>query len=139
MTATEFTPISAAIGGALIGISALLLLVLNGKVCGISGISYKALNWHRNKHIWPILFLLGMLAGTAFYNNLITADSYAINSSWSAIIISAVLVGAGSRLGAGCTSGHGICGIGRFSIRSITATCCFLITAIITAQLTPLL
>ncbi|MGB1239140.1 MAG: YeeE/YedE family protein [Pseudomonadales bacterium] len=120
----SFTPLSAAAGGALIGLSAVLMLLFNGKIAGISGIVNKALNVRENALRWPFVFLAGLILGAYLTGSLLEQNLH-IESSWSALAISGLLVGLGATVGSGCTSGHGVCGIGRFSVRSIVATCTF--------------
>ena len=132
----NFTPLSAAIGGALIGLSAVLLMLLAGRVAGISGITAGILGIGSTDRDWRLAFLAGvilapviaMLAGYA-------VPVPAMPASWVVIIAAGLLVGFGARLGGGCTSGHGICGIARLSTRSIAATMIFMATAIITVAL----
>jgi len=130
---TEFTPLSALLGGTILGVSALLLLFLNGRIAGISSIlsdSFKSLA-KKPQWQWQWSFILGLILSPL----VLTAFNYQITTqidlSWPAIIIGGFLVGIGTHLGSGCTSGHGICGIGRLSPRSMVATCVFMIVAII--------
>ena len=127
---TEFTPYSALIGGFVIGFAAFLLLYLNGKIAGISGIFSQVI--FNPKLNWQIFFIIGLVIGPILVNPFDFKLPSDINGSWLAIISGGLLVGFGSRLGSGCTSGHGICGIGRWSIRSIVATCCFMGSAVAT-------
>jgi uncharacterized membrane protein YedE/YeeE len=133
----NFTPLSAAIGGALIGLSSVLLMLLTGRVAGISGIYAGLLNVRSDDKAWRIAFIAGLLlvpviAGAIGYG--MTAPK--LPSSWAVIVAAGLLVGFGTRLGGGCTSGHGICGIGRFSARSIAATVVFMVTAVLTVAVT---
>ncbi|NMP15618.1 MULTISPECIES: YeeE/YedE family protein [unclassified Thalassotalea] len=133
---TEFTPYSALIGGAIIGIAAILLLLLLGKIAGISGIFAHTFSRYPIQSSWQLFFILGLIAGpmiAAFFGFSLPNE---INVQWSHVIIGGFLVGFGSRYGSGCTSGHGICGIGRLSKRSIVATVVFMITAAITVFVT---
>lgn len=129
---TEFTPFSALTGGLIIGFSALLLLILNGKIAGISGIFAQVFSKYPPKLSWQVFFILGLILGPLLVLPLGFSLPQQIDLSWPAIIVGAFLVGFGSRYGSGCTSGHGICGIGRFSIRSILATVTFMSSAIVT-------
>jgi uncharacterized membrane protein YedE/YeeE len=129
----NFTPISALLGGALIGLSASLLLLLNGRMAGISGIMTGLLNSPLKAKIWRSLFLLGLIIGAASFQffsdgSLTLREDYPV---W-AIIVGGFLVGLGTRMGSGCTSGHGICGISHFSIRSMIATVTFMASGMIT-------
>ena len=133
---TEFTPVSAAIGGALIGIACTLLLVLYGKIAGISGIVKSVFAKANSGSRWQLYFILGLLlAGVAvrvFAPSLLEAELQL--SPWL-IVVAGLLVGVGTTLANGCTSGHGVCGMSRFSTRSWVATCTFMLVAIITANL----
>jgi uncharacterized membrane protein YedE/YeeE len=127
-----FTPISAAIGGALIGVAATLLMLLLGRVAGIAGIFAGLLPTAWGDHIWRSAFIAGLLAapiagGFVGYR----LPEPALPKSWAVIIVAGLLVGFGARLGGGCTSGHGVCGIARLSPRSIAATAIFIVFAIL--------
>ncbi|MEE4246276.1 MAG: YeeE/YedE family protein [Kangiellaceae bacterium] len=123
---TTFDPIFALIGGALLGVSALLLMLYNGKTAGCSGIINTLFSFNTNDGQWRFAFVLGMVASpfVATYWNSNLPES--IDSSWTTLMVAAFLVGFGTNLGNGCTSGHGICGIGRLSPRSILATIVFM-------------
>ncbi len=129
----NFTPVSALLGGALIGLSASLLLLLNGRMAGISGIMNGLFLAPKKEEIWRGLFLLGLIGG-AFIFQLMTYDSLSVRENYPIvlIILGGFFVGVGTRMGSGCTSGHGICGIANFSIRSITATIVFMLSGILT-------
>lgn len=130
---TEFS-ISAGLGGGmLIGLGAALLLLLNGKIAGISGILGGVLNPTTSDRLWRIAFLIGILAG-GFLTPVVTGKPLITDLSvpWWLIIIAGLLVGFGTRLGNGCTSGHGVCGLARLSPRSLTATFTFIGTAMLT-------
>ncbi|EKO3557668.1 YeeE/YedE family protein [Vibrio metschnikovii] len=120
-------------GGMLLGVSATLLLLLNGKVAGISGILGGLLTPKAQDTAWRWLFMIGLVAGGVFGVRLLGAEvPLQYSSSTGMLIIAGLLVGLGTRLGTGCTSGHGICGIGRLSLRSIVATGIFMLVAGIT-------
>jgi len=126
----NFTPVSALIGGLLIGASAALFLVLNGRIAGISGILGGLLQPRRDELGWRIAFLAGLLAAPLIYAAAGGAvPSLSIDAPVSLLILAGLLVGFGTRLGAGCTSGHGVCGIGRGSPRSLAATGIFMMAA----------
>ena len=123
----NFTPVSAAIGGVLIGLSAVLLMLSTGRIAGISGIFSGLLNLRGEDKGWRIAFIAGLilapvLAGLIGYG----MAQPKLPSNWAVIITAGLLVGFGTRLGGGCTSGHGVCGIARISPRSITATLIFM-------------
>jgi uncharacterized membrane protein YedE/YeeE len=133
---TEFTPLSAALGGALIGISCALLLVLFGKVAGISGLVKSLFTPLKSDNVWKVCFITGLLiAGVAtslIAPELLEGD---LNIPSWLIIAAGLLVGVGTSLANGCTSGHGVCGMSRFSTRSWVSTCVFMLVAVITAIL----
>jgi len=132
----NFTPFSALIGGALIGLSASLLLILKGRIAGISGIVNGVLLPQTGDLGWRILFIVGLALGGLIYQ-LAIGDVSHIQTSASTLtlVIAGLLIGVGSTLGSGCTSGHGVCGIARLSPRSIVATLVFMSTAILTVAL----
>ncbi len=129
----NFTPVSATAGGILIGLSVLLLLFLNGRMAGISGIMNGLLNFNKPDFLWRVLFLIGLIAGAWIFEGL-SGQSYSVRTNYptALIIIGGFLVGFGTRLGSGCTSGHGICGLANLSIRSIVATLVFMLTGMVT-------
>lgn len=132
MSIAAFDPISALFGGALIGVAATLLLFLNGRIAGISGIFGDFLDASAAERGWRLAFLAGLIAAPL----LLAAAGQAMPNptmpaSWAVIIGAGLLVGVGTRLAGGCTSGHGICGLARFSPRSIVATGVFMATAVI--------
>jgi uncharacterized membrane protein YedE/YeeE len=127
----NFTPLSAAIGGALIGLSAVLLALFTGHIAGISGIFAGLINPQTSDRPWRAAFIAGLIAAP-FIATLIghAVPVPQMPGSYVTIVIGGLLVGFGTRLGSGCTSGHGICGIARLSPRSIVATFVFMATAI---------
>ncbi|MDU1142346.1 YeeE/YedE thiosulfate transporter family protein [Aeromonas rivipollensis] len=122
-------------GGMLAGLSALILMLFNGKVAGISGILAGAL---QHRQAWRWLFLLGLGGGAWLALTLGWASMPAFTGlpGWPVVLLAGLLVGIGTRLGNGCTSGHGICGMGRLSLRSIVATLTFMAAGVITVFLT---
>jgi uncharacterized membrane protein YedE/YeeE len=130
---TEFTPLSAAIGGALIGLSAVLLMMLAGRVAGITGILDGALALQSSERGWRLAFIAGLVLApvTGLLAGLPIAVP-AMPASWIVIVAAGLLVGFGTRLANGCTSGHGICGIARLSPRSLVATGVFMAVAVVT-------
>lgn len=120
-------------GGALIGLSAVLMLLFNGRITGISSIVGSLLiNKSMNERLWRLLFIIGLLLGAGIYINIYGELNIHMQASRSLLIISGLLVGVGTNLGSGCTSGHGVCGIARLSKRSITATLIFISVAMLT-------
>ncbi len=132
-----FNPISALLGGLLIGASAALFLVLNGRIAGVSGILGGLIHPARSEIGWRLAFLAGLFAAPLLYVALGGAlPPIRVTPSIGLLIVAGLIVGFGTRLGAGCTSGHGVCGIGRGSPRSLAATAVFMITAILTVFIT---
>ena len=128
----NFTPFSAFSGGLLIGLAVILFFVSTGRLAGVSNIVNNTLtntqNWLSN-----FLFLIGLVLGPIVYAFILNKDiTFSVTSSQPLIITGGILVGLGTKIGSGCTSGHGICGISRFSFRSILATLTFMIVAMIT-------
>ncbi|MCW8332613.1 YeeE/YedE family protein [Vibrio paucivorans] len=120
-------------GGILLGISAVLLLIVNGKVAGISGVINGLLAPKSGDYAWRLLFVLGMVSGGVLSVMMLGIEAPSTQSSSLLVLsLAGLLVGFGTRMGNGCTSGHGICGIGRLSKRSIVATCVFMAVAALT-------
>lgn len=129
----DFTPFSGLLGGMLIGVAAAMLLLLNGRIAGISGIVGGMLVSKMSGFFgWRTAFIVGLLLGTLGYALAMGGVPVEIEASMPALVVAGLLVGFGTRLGSGCTSGHGVCGIGRMSKRSITATAVFFGVAIAT-------
>ena len=133
----NFTPVSAAIGGGLIGLSSVLLMLLTGRIAGISGIFGGLLDSASDDKGCRLAFIAGLIlapliAGAIGYG----MAPPKLPANWVVIVAAGLLVGVGTRLGGGCTSGHGICGIGRLSLRSIVATVVFMVTAVATVAVT---
>jgi len=126
-----FDPVSALAGGALIGLAAVLLMLLNGRIAGVSGILGGALA-RENGSGWRVAFLAGLVAAPVLLGAVgDPVPDPRMPASWAIVIAGGLLVGFGTRLGGGCTSGHGVCGIARLSPRSIAATCVFMATAML--------
>ena len=139
MNIVNFTPITALTGGLLIGLSVALFFILNGRMIGISGIASNFLV-SKNNRIDNFLFLIGLILGPLIYNLISGKEiNISISSSLILLIIGGSLVGFGTRLSSGCTSGHGISGISRFSLRSIIATITFMIVGMLTVLVTGIL
>ena len=133
---TEFTPLSALLGGALIGLSAFIYLYFNGKIAGISGIVSRFID-EKTTGKWALgAFILGLIISPVLLSGSEFSLATEFSGNTSLIIIAGLLVGIGSNLGNGCTSGHGICGMGRLSKRSIVATCIFMFMAFVTVFFT---
>ena len=128
----NFTPISALTGGLIIGCAVVLFFYTTGRLAGISGIFANAFTSKENRSS-NLLFLLGLVIGPLGYLYFTKIPvNFEITNSYILVIIAGFLVGLGTRMGGGCTSGHGICGISRFSFRSIIATITFIISGVIT-------
>ena len=139
MNIVNFTPISALSGGLLIGLSVALFFILKGRMIGISGIASNFLVSKDNR-IENFLFLVGLILGPLIYNLISGKEiNISISNSLFLLIIAGAMVGFGTRLSNGCTSGHGISGISRFSIRSIIATITFMLVGILTVLITGIL
>ena len=132
MNIVNFTPITATLGGMIIGLAVVIFFLLNGRLVGISGIASNALTEKDNKFD-NLLFLLGLILGPIIYSLFTSKEiNITISNSFILLIFAGLLVGIGTRISGGCTSGHGISGIGRFSLRSIIATITFMIVGILT-------
>ena len=132
MNIVNFTPITATLGGMIIGLAVVIFFLFNGRLVGISGIAANALTEKDNKFD-NLLFLLGLILGPILYTFFTNQEiNITISNSLILLIIAGLLVGIGTRISGGCTSGHGISGIGRFSLRSIIATIIFMIVGILT-------
>ena len=135
---TEFTPITSLLGGALIGLSAVMLMATYGKIAGISGIIFRILPPVLRKESIPVgmLFILGLLLAVPFWNLFFgDIERQAVSDNYFILGVSGLLVGFGSSYGNGCTSGHGVCGLSRGSIRSLIATFSFMFTGFLTVYI----
>jgi uncharacterized membrane protein YedE/YeeE len=134
---SNFTPLSAALGGALIGLAAVMLMLLTGRIAGISGIFGGLLNPEATDKGWRMAFIGGLvLAPVTGAVADVPIPIPEMPRSWVVTVAAGLLVGFGARLGGGCTSGHGICGIARLSPRSIAATMVFMVVAVAVVALT---
>ena len=132
MNIVNFTPITATLGGMIIGLAVVIFFLFNGRLVGISGIASNALTQKNNKFD-NLLFLLGLILSPIIYSLFTSKEiNITISNSFILLIFAGLLVGIGTRVSGGCTSGHGISGIGRFSLRSIIATITFMIVGILT-------
>ena len=121
-----FTPWSALIGGMLIGLAAAMFALLNGRVAGISGVLGGLLKPMRGDVGWRVAFIGGLVVAPLVYGLFATLPAVQIDASYLALVVAGLLVGVGTRYGAGCTSGHGVCGLSRLSPRSLVATLAFM-------------
>lgn len=122
-------------GGLLIGFSAALLIVFNGRIAGISGVLAGVLMPVSGEFWWRVAFVSGLILSPLVYHLALPLSHVEIHSNTWLIMIAGLLVGFGSRYGSGCTSGHGVCGISRFSKRSFVATACFIFSGFLTVLL----
>ena len=129
----NFTPLTATIGGLIIGLSAVWLMGLHGRIAGISGIFSGILFGNSGDKIWRVLFIVGLIIGPLIYT-LVSGEqpAFDITSNWALLIVGGILVGFGTRLGSGCTSGHGVCGLARFSPRSLFSVVIFMAAGVAT-------
>ncbi|BBE77773.1 MULTISPECIES: YeeE/YedE family protein [Phytobacter] len=132
---THFTPLESAIGGVVIGAAASMLILFCGRVAGISGILGGVLSRANNDKGWRIAFLLGMVLSPVLWRLVAPLPAVSITTSWPMLVVAGLLVGVGTRYGSGCTSGHGVCGLSRLSVRSLVATLTFMAAAFITVWL----
>ena len=134
---TEFTPLTGLAGGVLIGLASVLLLAANGRIAGISGIVGGLLMQSRGDVAWRVAFVLGLWVGALAYiavrGGMFPVE---ITAGGPVMVAAGLLVGFGTRMGGGCTSGHGVCGIARFSKRSLVATAMFMVSGFATVFVT---
>jgi uncharacterized membrane protein YedE/YeeE len=121
-----FTPWSSLSGGLLIGLAAAMLILLNGRIAGISGILGGLLDRKRGDIAWRVAFIVGLVGAPLVHAIVARVSAPHIDASWPWLILTGVLVGIGTRYGSGCTSGHGVCGLSRLSPRSLVATLAFM-------------
>ena len=129
---TSFTPWTSLAGGALIGLAAAMFLLFNGRIAGISGILGGLLQWPKGDIGWRIAFLLGLVAAPAAYGLFAALPAVQVDAGTATLVVAGLLVGIGTRYGAGCTSGHGVCGLSRRSPRSMVATAAFMTAGFVT-------
>ena len=134
----NFTPYTSFLGGILIGIAIIIFFISTGRLAGVSGLSYNVIS--NNNRYTNFLFLIGLVMGPLVYKYTITENiPFIITNNYFILISGGLIVGLGTKIGSGCTSGHGVCGISRFSIRSILATISFILSGVITVLLIQLL
>tara|TARA_B100000700_G_scaffold211650_1_gene232649 strand:+ start:1183 stop:1599 length:417 start_codon:yes stop_codon:yes gene_type:complete len=134
MNIINFTPYSALTGGVLIGFAAFIFFIFNGRLSGVSSILSDSI-FSKINRIDNLLFLSGLIIGPILFSLLGNKIESVLTNSLPLIIIGGLLVGIGTKIGKGCTSGHGVCGVSRFSMRSITATISFILTGVITVSI----
>jgi uncharacterized membrane protein YedE/YeeE len=132
----HFTPWASLAGGMLIGLAAALLILVNGRIAGISGITGRLLGEITSgERAWRLLFLAGLLAAPWLWRMVAPLPAPQIQAGTALLVVAGLLVGFGTRLGSGCTSGHGVCGISRGSLRSLMATLLFMGAGFVTVFL----
>ncbi len=122
----HFTPWASLSGGILLGLASALFILVNGRILGISGVLGGLLLPKDGDSAWRLSFLLGMLAAPLLYTLAVGPVEARIDAGWATVVVAGLLVGAGTRYGSGCTSGHGVCGLSRLSPRSLVATLSFM-------------
>ncbi|WJV54763.1 YeeE/YedE family protein [Pectobacteriaceae bacterium CE90] len=131
----QFTPLMSFLGGMLIGLAAWILILFCGRIAGISGILGGLLSPKTTDRTWRLAFLIGIIASPILYSLVAPLPASKIDAPWPVLITAGLLVGIGTRYGSGCTSGHGVCGLSRLSLRSLVATLTFMLVAFITVWL----
>jgi uncharacterized membrane protein YedE/YeeE len=132
----SFTPTTALEGGLIIGLAVAILLLVNGRIAGISGIFGGLLNFQTKDRAWRIVFLLGLVISPLIWSHFAELPTPVIESNKYLIELSGFLVGLGTRFAGGCTSGHGVCGLSRLSLRSLVATGLFIFSGVVTVYVT---
>lgn len=128
----HFTPAASLAGGMLIGVAAAMLVLLNGRIAGVSNILGGLLTPKRKEIAWRLAFIGGLLLAPALLEVFATRSLPRIEAGFGALLLAGLLVGFGTRAGSGCTSGHGVCGISRLSVRSVAATLTFMLAGFAT-------
>jgi uncharacterized membrane protein YedE/YeeE len=131
----NFTPWASLAGGIVLGLASAAFVLLSGRILGISGIVGGLLRPKAGNIAWRVAFVLGMLAAPLLYAAFATPKAVTIDAGWGTLIVAGLLVGLGTRYGAGCTSGHGVCGLSRLSPRSLVATLAFMGAGFVTVAL----
>lgn len=134
----NFTPVTSFLGGILIGLASALLVVFRGKIAGISGILGGLIDKDSNANshrLWRALFLIGLVSSSLVYQFFAPLPASNVSASLGTLIVAGLLVGFGTRMGSGCTSGHGICGLSRLSLRSLIATISFMFSGFVVCYL----
>jgi uncharacterized protein len=131
-----FTPYASLAGGVLIGVAAAMFVLLNGRIAGISGILGGLLKPTRGDAAWRVAFVVGLLIAPLLYVLVAEVPRPQIDAGYVALVVAGLLVGVGTRYGSGCTSGHGVCGLSRLSLRSLAATAAFMGAGFLTVYVT---
>ena len=130
-----FTPWAALAGGVIIGVATAVFVLFNGRIAGISGVLGGLLRPEREDISWRVAFIAGLLGAPLLYAAFTQLPQPQIDAGYGALVVAGLLVGIGTRLGSGCTSGHGVCGISRLSRRSLVATAAFMLSGFATVFL----
>ena len=138
MNIVNFTPMESLLGGLIIGLAVAILYLMRGNYTGISGIYFNVISVNKSGFLWRFLFITGLIIGPVILSFFSFTDlGFEMpNTNPIIVILGGLLVGYGTQLGSGCTSGHGVCGIGRLSIRSIVGTCLFVGAGVVTVFIT---
>lgn len=138
MNIVNFTPMESLLGGLIIGLAVAILYLMRGNYTGISGIYFNVISVNKSGFLWRFLFITGLIIGPVILSFFSFTDlGFEMpNTNPIIVILGGLLVGYGTQLGSGCTSGHGVCGIGRLSIRSIVSTCVFVGAGVVTVFIT---
>ena len=138
MNIVNFTPMESLLGGLIIGLAVAILYLMRGNYTGISGIYFNVISVNKSGFLWRFLFIIGLIIGPVILSFFSFTDlGFEMpNTNPIIVILGGLLVGYGTQLGSGCTSGHGVCGIGRLSIRSIVGTCVFVGAGVVTVFIT---
>ncbi|MDB0034147.1 YeeE/YedE family protein [Alphaproteobacteria bacterium] len=138
MNIVNFTPLESLLGGLIIGLAVAILYLMRGNYTGISGIYFNVISVNKSGFLWRFLFITGLIIGPVILSFFSFTDlGFEMpNTNPIIVILGGLLVGYGTQLGSGCTSGHGVCGIGRLSIRSIVGTCVFVGAGVVTVFIT---
>ena len=129
---THFTPWASLAGGVIIGLGTALLILLNGRVAGISGVLGEMLRPNATDKSWRVAFIAGLVVAPLVFQFVHALPTVTINANFPLLIAAGLLVGIGTRYGGGCTSGHGVCGLSRLSMRSLVATIAFMASGFVT-------
>ncbi|MFS2007847.1 YeeE/YedE family protein [Duganella sp. CT11-25] len=131
----HFTPWPAFAGGVLIGLAAAILILVNGRIAGVSGIIGGLLRPNKGDVAWRLAFIAGLILAAVIYGIFYALPEVQVDASWTTVLIAGLVVGVGTRYASGCTSGHGICGVSRLSPRSMAATAIFMAAGFIVVYL----
>ena len=131
----HFTPWASLAGGILLGLASALFVLVNGRILGISGILGGLIKPKAGDLAWRVAFMLGLMVAPALYAGLRGGWEVRIDAGWATVVVAGLMVGIGTRYGAGCTSGHGVCGLSRLSPRSLVATLAFMAAGFATVYL----